>query len=140
MFSKILVPIDLAHIDRLSKSLSVAAELGKTYSAEVCYVSVTSTSPGAIARSPEEYANKLAEFAKQHSSEHGQSVSSKVLASNDPVANLDDLLVQAAGDLSVDLIVMATHLPQHLDALLPSHGGKVATHTQASIFLVRSPD
>ncbi len=52
---------------------------------------------------------------------------------------MDDTLVQAVEDVGADLVVMATHLPKHLDAIMPANGSKVASHTEASIMLVR-PD
>jgi nucleotide-binding universal stress UspA family protein len=55
------------------------------------------------------------------------------------VADLNDVLVQAVKDTGADLLVMATHLPHHIDAVLPSHGGEIATHTDISVFLVRPP-
>ncbi|GKW48702.1 universal stress protein [Halomonas sp. NCCP-2165] len=138
MYKKIMVPVDLAHLDQLSKTLQVVADLANFYQAEVCYVGVTASTPGSLARTPEEYQQKLDAFAKQHTSEHGQAVSARVVISHDPAVDLDDVLVQAIEDVGADLVVMGTHLPRHLDALLPAHGGKVATHTQASIFLVRA--
>lgn len=35
------------------------------------------------------------------------------------------------------LDVVAAHFPRHLDIVMPSHGGKLATHTDASVFLIR---
>ena len=37
----------------------------------------------------------------------------------------------------VDLVVMATHLPNVADYVWASHGGHLATHSKASVFLVR---
>lgn len=36
MFSKIMVPIDLAHVDRMAQAVQMAADLAKLYGAEVC--------------------------------------------------------------------------------------------------------
>jgi len=140
MFKKIMVPVDLAHAALLQPSIDLAADLAKRYQAETCYVSVTANTPGALARTPEEYAQKLAAFAKEQGELHGQEVSSRVITSPDPVADMDDAILQAIHDTGADLVVMSTHLPRRLDVVVPSNGGKVATHTDVSVFLVRHRD
>lgn len=137
MFQKILVPVDLAHLEALDPALQVSADLAKHYDAELCYLGVTATTPGSVARTPEEYAQKLSLFADQQKTAHGQSVSSHCLSSPDPVADLDESILSAIRDLNVDLVVMQTHLPKHLDALVPAHGGRIASQTTASCFLIR---
>lgn len=137
MFKKIMVPVDLAHRELIEPSLQAAADLARHYQAEVCYVGVTASTPGSVAHTPEEYAQKLEAFAEERGKVHGQPVSSKTIVSPDPIADLDDTLIKAIDDVGADLVVMPTHPPKHADAVIPSHGGKVATHTKASIFLVR---
>jgi universal stress protein F len=138
MYRKIMVPVDLAHVDALKRSLVVAADMVRLYKAQVCYVSVTANTPGPVARTPAEYEQKLAAFAAEQGASHGQSTDFRVLISHDPVADLDELLAQAVEDIGADLVVMQTHLPRRLDAIMPAYGGKVATQTSASVFLVRS--
>ncbi|KJS09434.1 MAG: universal stress protein UspA [Gammaproteobacteria bacterium BRH_c0] len=139
MFKKIMVPVDLAHLDALEKSLTVAADLARHYGAALCYVSVTSSQPGTVARTPEEYEQKLHAFAQSHAPDSANPPTVRVYNSPDPIADMEDTLEQAIIDLGADLVVMATHLPKHLDAIMPANGSKVAAHTRASILLVR-PD
>ena len=139
MFKKILVPVDLAHRDAIEPALTLASDLAREHGAEVCYIGVTATAPGSVARTPEEYQQKLDAFAREESQQHGQAISARAITSPDPTADLDDVILQAIEDEGADLIVMATHLPTHLDAVLPAHGGHVATHTDKSVFLVRTP-
>jgi len=47
MFSRIMVPVDLVHVGHLKRALRVAADLGRLYQAEVCYVAVTAPRSGA---------------------------------------------------------------------------------------------
>ncbi|MBS9404775.1 universal stress protein [Halomonas sp. TRM85114] len=137
MYRKIMVPVDLAHLDVIEPALEKVADLARHYDAEVCYVGATSNAPSSVARTPQEYAQKLEAFAKERAQVHGQPVSTKTISSPDVVADLDDLLIKAIDDVGADLVVMPTHPPKHLDVIMPSHGGKVATHTKASIFLIR---
>ncbi|WP_192035185.1 universal stress protein [Halomonas sp. YLGW01] len=140
MFKKIMVPVDLAHQEILKPSLDLAADLAKLYQADTCYISVTATTPGSVARTPEEYARKLEAFAQEQGRLHGQDVSSRVVTSPDPIADMDDAIIQAIHDTGADLVVMATHLPHRIDAVMPSNGDKVAAHTDISVFLVRHRD
>lgn len=137
MFKKMLVPVDLAHIETLGPALQVASDLARHYGCAVHYVGVTATAPGSVARTPEEYQEKLDAFAIEQARTHEQAVSAKAITSPDPIADLDDVLTGAIDEIGADLVVMATHLPAHLDVIMPSHGGKIATHTTASVFLVR---
>ncbi|WP_108444985.1 universal stress protein [Halomonas denitrificans] len=137
MFKKIMVPVDLAHLDVIEPSLKIVADQAKHYDAEVCYVGITATTPGSVARTPEEYTEKLEAFAQERAKVHGQPVSTHTIVSPDPIADLDDDLIEAIDKVGADLVIMPTHPPKHLDAIIPSHGGKVATHTKASVFLVR---
>ncbi|MDR5900928.1 MULTISPECIES: universal stress protein [Halomonas] len=139
MFNKIMVPVDLAHIEVIEPSLKVSADMARHYQAEVCYVGVTATTPGSVARTPEEYAQKLEAFAQQRGQVHGQPVSSKMICRVDPVADLVDTLVKAIDEVEADLVVMPTHAHRHLDIVMPANGSQVASRTSASVFLVR-PD
>ena len=62
MYEKIMVPVDLAHVDRLEKALTTAADLARHYRIPICYVGVTTSLPGAVAHTPAEFARKLEQF------------------------------------------------------------------------------
>ena len=137
MYSKIMVPIDLAHVDRMAGAVNMAADLAKLYDAPVCYVGATTSAPSRVAHSPEEYKGKLEAFARQEADTHGQRATAHVVVSHDPVATLDDDLLKAVSDVGADLVVMATHVPNMGDLIWASNGGRLASHTKASICLVR---
>jgi nucleotide-binding universal stress UspA family protein len=137
MFNKIMVPVDLAHLPALQKALDVAADMARHYHAALCYVGVTTSQPSSVARTPDEYRDKLDVFAREHAPANGHAPSVAVYNSHDPAVDLDDILVKAVEELQVDLVVMATHLPHHIDAIMPANGSQVAAHTDVSVFLVR---
>ena len=137
MFHKIMVPVDLAHLDLIEPSLQAVADLARYYDAEVCYVGVTANTPGSVARTPQEYTQKLEAFANEQAKTHGCPVSAKVIVSADPAVELDKKLIHAIDDLGVDLVVMGTHHHGKHDIIMPSNGSHVAKETDASIFLVR---
>ncbi|WP_342070881.1 universal stress protein [Yoonia algicola] len=139
MYRKIGVPIDLAHADRMAGAITMAADLAKLYGAAVCYIGATTTTPSSVAHSPEEYKDKLAAFAQKEAQAHGQEVTTHVILSHDPTATLDDDLVKAVDEIGVDLVVMATHVPNMGDHIWASNGGNLARRTKASVCLVRAP-
>lgn len=137
MYKKIMVPIDLEHADKLGKALDTAADLAEKYGATLCYFGVTASTPGATAHTPQEYAAKLDAFAKEQGSKRGVAAESKAMVSHDPSIDLDDTLVKAMKETGADLVVMATHVPDISDYLWSSNGGHLASHSDASVFLVR---
>ncbi|MBY6089746.1 universal stress protein [Maritimibacter alkaliphilus] len=137
MFSKLMVPVDLTHADRLSRSLSCAADLARHYGAPIVYVGVTSPNPGSIAHNPAEYAEKLAAFAAAQATEFGHEATAHAITSHDPTIDLDRTLLKAVDEVGADLVVMASHLPNLTDYIWPSNGGTIAGHSKASVLVVR---
>ncbi len=137
MYKKIMVPVDLAHVDKMDVALNTAANISKFYSAPITYVGVTSSAPGPLGHNPSEYGKKLADFALAQAEIHGIKTLSKTVVSHDPAVELDDALVKAVHETDSDLVVMASHIPNVVDHVWPSNGGRLATHTDASVFLVR---
>ena len=137
LFKKIMVPVDLEHIDQIEKALGLAADLSKRFDAPICYVGVAGEQPGPIARNPAEYEEKLREFAGRQSTLHGHKADAKAYIGHDLVADVDDVLLKAVHDVGADLVVMASHIPTLTSYIWPSNGGKIAAHSDASVFLVR---
>lgn len=137
MYKRIMVPVDLAHAEKLKHSLDTAANISKIYHAPVTYVGVTAATPGPLGHNPAEYEKKLADFAAGQAEAHGIETQAVTIVSHDPAVDLDDALIRAVHDTQSDLVVMATHIPNVVDHVWPSNGGKLATHTDASVFLVR---
>ena len=137
MFRKIMAPIDLAHADKLGKALDAAADAAKHYGAELIYVGVTTSAPTSVAHTPKEYDQKLAAFAEKSGADHGVSTGHKSYVSHDPSSDLDDTLLGAIKELGIDLVVMASHIPNVADYIWPSNGGRIASHAKCSVFIVR---
>ncbi|UCE31094.1 MAG: universal stress protein [Burkholderiales bacterium] len=137
MYKKIMVPVDLAHVDRLGKALTSAEDLAKHYGASVCYVGVTAPPPSDVAHTPEEYADRLEKFARAQSDRHGFVAMSRAYTSHDPAVELDDILLRAITELDADLVVMASHVPGIADHFFTSNAGYVAMHAKISVFVIR---
>ena len=137
MFNKIMVPVDLSHAARLEKALDCAGRLAREFGAEAVYVGVTAATPGAVARTPEDYAGKLAAFAAEQGKAHGITASGHMMVSHDPATDLDPTLLKAVEETGADLVVMASHVPNMTDYVWPSNGGTIASHAKASVLVVR---
>ncbi len=139
MYHKILVPVDLAHMDKIPKTLSTAIDMAKHYNASLCYVTVTNSTPGAAAHNPQELNDKLTEFATEQGKAHGIQTSAEVLESVDTAVELDKKLLKAIKDTGSDLVVMASHTPGLGDKLhlLRSNGAEIVKHSDISVFVVR---
>lgn len=137
MFKKILVPVDLEHIDRLQKALTVAAAEAGQHGASVVYMGVTEETPGDVAHNPKEYESKLAAFVAQQAQTHGITAEALAVVSTDPAVEINKLILKTVKDTGADLVVMASHPPRMLDWILPSHGGHIAEHSEVSVFVIR---
>ncbi|MFK7963614.1 MAG: universal stress protein [Burkholderiaceae bacterium] len=136
-FNVIMVPVDLTHTDSLTKSIKVACDVAKIYSASLYFVSVTGTGPSSVARNPEEFAGNLQSFASEWARKSGIQIKTKSIVSNDVAAELDSSLRQAAEALDADLVIAGSHVPGFADHLVRSHGGAIATFAKVSVMVIR---
>ena len=137
MYKKIMIPVDLAHVDKLEKALKTAADLSKHYKAAIWCVAVTAAAPGEVAHNPKEFAEKLENFAAEQGLKLGVEIEARTVTSHDPVRDLDDALGEAIKELGADLVVMASHVPTFADHVFSSNAGYLAAHVDTSVFIVR---
>ena len=137
MYSKIMIPVDLAHADKLEKAMETAANIAKAEKAELLAAGVTTSQPSAVAHNPAEFHQKLEDFAVAVSRTYGVEFMPLALTSHDPVRDLDDVLMRAIEEEGVDLVVMASHVPGLVDHIFASNAGYLASHSSASVFVVR---
>ena len=137
MYSKLVVPVDLAHADALGKALGVAADLARAFGAEAHLVGVTMSQPTEVAPSPEAFAEKLGAFAEEQSAALGVHFEPHAETSHDITADLDRVLQRAAERIGADLIVMASHVPGLADHVFASNAGYLASHASMSVLVVR---
>ena len=137
MFDHILVPVDLRHKDQMEKALTCAADLAKHYSADIHILGVTSAAPSEVAHNMSEFQEKLNAFAEEQSAAKGASFEAKAVVSHDPAIDLGEVLVDQTKAHNIDLVVMASHVPHIGDYILQSNAGHLASHTGASVFIVR---
>ena len=137
MYERIMVPVDLAHMERLDKAIATASDLARHYRSSMCLVGVTAETPTEVAHTPAEYGRKLDEFAAGLASGHDLAVDTAVYASHDPAVDLDRRLIGAAREIGADLIVMGSHVPGFREHMFASNAGAVASHAGVSVFVIR---
>lgn len=137
MYQRILVPVDLAHKERLDKALSTAADMSKLYDAPVVYAGVTTGAASSVAHTPEEYSDKLAAFAAQEADRRGVRIAPMPLTSHDPAIDLERTLIKAIEETGADLVVMASHVPGVAEHIFASNAGNLASHAAVSVLVVR---
>ena len=137
MFSRIVVPVDLAHKEILGKALDIATDLARQYGATLTYVSVTAETPTSVAHNPQEFGQKLAEFARARGEADGLKIDAVPYTATDPTIDVDTTLLRAAEEARADLIVIASHKPGLADYFWGSHGGRLAANAGLSVFVVR---
>lgn len=139
MYSKILVPVDLAHLDKLSKALNTAIDIARHYGATLHYVTVTNTTPSSVAHNTRELEAELQRFAEEQGKDHGIDTACSVIKTPDTAVELEKRLVEAIHDTGADLIVMASHAPGIGDKLhfIHSNAANLVKDTDVSVFVVR---
>lgn len=137
MFSRIMVPVDLAHADKLGRALDAAVTLARPDGATLVYTGVGAATPGTLAHNPKEFAGKLQAFADAQRAAHGLPAEAHAIISHDPAVDLDEKLVEAAKATRADLVVMATHVPGVGDHWFHGHGARVAQNAPVSVLLIR---
>jgi len=137
MYRKIMIPVDLAHIERLDKAITTATDLAKHYSIAICCVAVTAETPTEVAHNPAEFGDKLKEFGAKLAAKYHLDIDTAAYPSHDPAVDLDKTLIEAAKQNGADLIIMASHVPGLPEHIFASNAGTVASHAEVSVFVVR---
>ena len=137
MYKKIMVPVDLAHVERLEKAITTATDLARHYGIPICFVGVTAETPTEVAHTPNEFGEKLRVFGATQAAKHGLEVDTAAYPSHDPAVDLDRTLIAAAKENRADLIVMASHVPGLKDHIFASNAGAVASHAEVSVLVIR---
>ena len=137
MYNRIMVPVDLAHADHLTRALEIAALLAKPENATIVYTGVSAETPGSVSHNPEEFSSKLQAFADTQANGHGLPTEAHAVLSHDPAVDLGNDLIKAAKDTGADLVVMASHIPGVADHWFHGNAAHVAQFAPISVFVVR---
>ncbi|WP_425091671.1 universal stress protein [Tropicimonas sp. S265A] len=138
MYSRILVPIDLANTPKLTRALEAAARLARDHDAKVIYLNVVDTAPSMPGESEGQRTRDAMDvFAAEQANLHGIETADHVALRGDLHLHVGKEIIAAATQSKCDLIVMASHMPGLMDHVFSSNAGYVATHAPVSVFVVR---
>ncbi|MEL6959258.1 MAG: universal stress protein [Pseudomonadota bacterium] len=138
MYSRILVPVDLDHTEKLDKALDLAGRTAQQTGAKVVYTDVVDAVPTMTARTEgERYADRLGQLATEQSKRFDIETDGEIALRSDLHLNVGSDIVKTAIKTDCDLIVMASHVPGLKDHILSSNAGYVAAHAPMSVYVVR---
>ena len=77
MFTRIMVPVDLSHRDKMTRALDIATEWARLHDGSLLLVSVESDQPSSVARNRTEFVAKLEAMARELAEKTGLTVESE---------------------------------------------------------------
>lgn len=141
MFKKILVPLDLDQESSWARALPVAEQLAKDYGAELHVITVVPAMGMAVVGSyfPPDFEQKALASGKIALDAVVSKNAANPAAINTHVAHgtIYEEVLNAAGKLGCDLIVMTSHRPELKDYLIGPNAARVVRHATQSVFVVR---
>jgi len=138
MYTKILVPVDLDNVEKLSKALTLAGQTAQANHAEVVYLDVVDAVPTMSASTEgDRMAVRLKDFVAAQAKQYHIKANDQVALRGDLHLNVGADIIKAAKEADCDLIVMASHLPGLKDHIFSSNAGYVASHAPMSVHVVR---
>ena len=140
MAHRILVPIDLEHEEVLDDVFAAAIEQASLHDSTFVLLSVLpQLSLGYFPSIERRYMHKITGEAQRHLERIGQQRLGTHFAWSAHVltGSAGAMIVNAADDHAVDLIVMASHNPRRMDVLLGSIADWVVRHARHSVLVVR---
>ena len=144
MYSKILVPLDLSHKDDywLKTPLVIADGIARQSNGSIHLMSAVPYH-ALEAFYPNIFRHEIAEKAKADLA----AIATRYCRPDAHVeidvaegGTIEVDILNAARELSADLIVMPTHMPTARDYLLGSHAARIALHAPCSVMVVRKPE
>jgi nucleotide-binding universal stress UspA family protein len=138
MHFRILVPVDLSNVDKLTKALDIAARTAKENDATVVYVGVVDAVPTTSARTEGERMKEALDiFAADQAKAYGIKTADQIALRPDLHLHVGSGIISSAKDADCNLIIMASHIPGIKDHIFSSNAGYVATHAPISVYVVR---
>jgi nucleotide-binding universal stress UspA family protein len=138
MHFRILVPVDLNNVDKLTKALDIAARTAKENDATVVYVGVVDAVPTTSARTEGERMKEALDiFAADQAKAYGIKTADQIALRHDLHLHVGSGIISSAKDADCNLIIMASHIPGIKDHIFSSNAGYVATHAPISVYVVR---
>lgn len=144
MFKTILVPIDLAEPESSGRALGAAIQMARDYGATMHVVTVVPDMGMSIVGGyfPEGFEKKALDDTRARLKAYLEDVVPDDVTAKGHVIHggIYEEILRIADELSVDLIVMASHRPAMRDYLLGPNAARVVRHAKQSVLVVRGQD
>lgn len=141
MFKRILVPIDVEHESSWARALPVGRQLARDYGAELHAITVVPAFGMSIVGGhfPSDFEKKAVAAAAQRLQEiiSADADGGPVCKGHVAHGTIYEEIIQTAGKLDCDLIVMTSHRPELKDYLIGPNAARVMRHATQSVFVVR---
>ena len=141
MFKNILLAVDLNHLESQGKAVETAIRYVQAFD---CQLHVLTIVPGfglpvVAAHFPEDFEEKALASAKKALHGFIKQALPKGIAVHEMVGHgtIYDEILNAAEELGVDLIILASHRPEMRDYLIGSNASRVIRHANCSVLVVR---
>ena len=136
MYNTILVPVDLADLDKGKATLDIAKKLGNE-GCKIRLLNVVEDIPSYVAAElPAGLVEKSIENAKQTLDDVAAASTGKVEV-DVRAGHAKTVILTAAVECGADLIIIGSHRPGLQDYLLGSTAGRVVRHSTCSVLVVR---
>lgn len=134
MYKNILVPVDLSHPEPAKKTLKIAQSIGGA-DGRIALLHVLPEIPAFVSgEMPEGTLNRNLERARKELEAFGKDVGAKseVRYGHAPTA-----ILEYAGEIGADLIIVGSHRPGFQDYFLGSTAARVVRHAQCAVLVDR---
>ena len=140
MYKTILVPVDVSEPSSWHNALPAAVELARAFGARL-YVTTVVRDVDAIWKAQYSliaYDDLVADAERRLTSIIVDLVPTDLMAERDVrQGSVYGEILQAAGEIDADLIVMASHRPEMKGYLIGANAAKVVRHATCSVLIVR---
>lgn len=136
MYKTILVPIDIAHIDKAKPMIDIAAEHGGENSRIILLNVVEEIPSWAASAIPQDILDQSVKTSRDEmkavASSNGVEMEVEIRS-----GHAYNTILEVAQEKSADLIIVASHRPGLQDYFLGSTAAKVVRHAGCSVLVVR---
>lgn len=136
MYKNILIPVDLADVEKGKATLDIAKRIGQE-DCKITLLNVVEDIPSFVAvELPTGMVDKARDRAREMLDEVA-TTSSQAVEVDVRTGHANSAILDAAEDVGADLIIIGSHRPGLQDYLLGSTAGRVVRHSTCSVLVVR---
>lgn len=135
MFNKVLVPVDISHLERVDAMISAARVLSPN--GEIILMNAVETVPAYVqAEIPVNFIAETIERSKEQLEKLAKKVKGKV-STEIGEGHAASAILNLADEQKVDAIVIASHKPGWQDYLIGSTAARVVRHAKCNVMVMR---